>query len=211
MPERNRSGLGDSLISLLFTSFSHTHPWENPAPSQPWALQPRGSPALNPGLALTCAGTPEPRAPNRGCGGGPSGLQRAAGYFPQCRRASSSARSLCAGPLAVRPRVRLGEARGCGSASVGAEDGGGARCGWRAQARAACQHPLPAHRASQPSPCAALCTLIHTRRRPQEAGGPSLPCRRLLSAGWRGPSLSPVSPSCQRPATTAWKRRVGGR
>lgn len=148
-------------------------------------------PALGRSLALTCAGTREPRAPNRGCGAKPSGLQRAAGCFPQCRRASSSTRSLCAGPLAVRPRVRLGEARGCGSASVGAEDGGGARCGWRAQAGAACQHPLPARRASQPSPCAALCTLIHTRRRPQEAGGPSPPCRRLLGAGWRGPLAVP--------------------
>lgn len=125
---------------------------------------------------------------------GQEGFQRAAGCFPQCRRASSSARSLCAGPLAVRPRVRPVEARGCGSASVGAEDGGGSRCGWRTQAGAACQHPLPARRASQPSPCAALCTLIHTRRRPQEAGGPSPPCRRLLDAGWRGPPAVPGVP-----------------
>lgn len=150
-------------------------------------------------IICNCAGTREPRAPDQGCGAGPSGLQRAAGCFPQCRRASSSARSLCAGPLAVRPRVGPVEARGCGSASVVAEDGGGSRCGWRAQAGAACQHPLPARRASQPSPCAALGTLIHARRRPQEAGGPSPPCRRLLDAGWRGPSLSPVSPHLPAP------------
>lgn len=205
MPGRSRGGPGDSLIFLLFTSFSPTHPRENPAPSQPRALQPRGSPALDPGLALTCAGTPEPRAPDRSCGAGPSGLQRAAACFPQCRRASSSARSLCAGPLAVRPRVGPGEARGCGSASVGAEDGGGARCGWRAQAGAACQHPLPARRASQPSPCAALCTPIHTRRRPQEAGGPSPPCRRLLGAGWRGPFAVPGVP----PLASAQRRLRG--
>lgn len=162
-------------------------------------MQRGGSPALDPGLPLTCRRTREPRAPGQGCGAGSGGFQRAAGCSPQRRRASSSARSQSAAPLAVRPRVGPREARGYDSASTGAEDRGGARCGWRAQAGAACQHPLPARRASQLSPCAALCTLIHARRRPREAGGPSPPCRRLLGAGWRGPLAVPSVPYVPTP------------
>ncbi|XP_076793245.1 uncharacterized protein LOC143442857 [Arvicanthis niloticus] len=70
------------------------------------------------------------------------------------------------------------------------------------------QSSLPA--SSPRTQGAALCTPVHKRRRPQEAGGPSPPCRRLL--GERPlccPWCSPTT--CQRPTTAAWKRRVGGR
>lgn len=217
MPARSRGGPGDSRIIPSVYFLSPTPPWETPSspfPTSGSAASRKPSPGSRLGADLD-ENSGAARSGGRGCGAGPGGLQRAAGCSPPRRRASWSARSPSAAPLAVRPRVGPGEARGCGSASAGAGDGGGggggARCGWRAQAGAAGQHPLPARRASQPSPCAALCTLIHARRRPREAGGPSQPCRRLQGAGWRGPSLSPGSPTSQRPATAAWKHRVGGR
>lgn len=87
-------GIPSSPFCLL--PFPHP-PGENPAPSQPRALQPRGSPALDPGLALTCAGT-------RGAARSGQGLRSRA------KRASASRRLLPAVP--PRQLVRSEPVRG---------------------------------------------------------------------------------------------------